>query len=74
MKTEAEMTKTEHREYLRVLEQKYGKSVTVEQLKDSYYECQKLAIDIGDLLKKSMKMNEELLESNKKYKKTIKNC
>ncbi len=65
------MTNKEYKEYVKILEPKYGTPMTIEQLKDRYYDCQKLTIDSIDLLKKSMQMNEELIKSNNIYKEVI---
>lgn len=64
MKSIADMDDKELMEYFRELERKgAGESVSIEQLKEDYYKCQRLAVQAVRIAKQIARQRDSLFES-----------
>lgn len=72
MKSIADMDDKELMEYFRELEKKgEGKSVSIDQLKEDYYKCQRLAVQAVRIAKQIAKQRDSLFESLQSAKEEI---
>lgn len=63
MKSIADMDDKELMEYFRELEKKgEGKTVSIEQLKEEYYKCQRLAVESVRIAKQAVRQRDSLFE------------